>query len=203
MPDLVLVDKLICAAREKHIEFFITVNKADLKCGTIQSIIESYKNICKIFIVSAHTGENIDNLKEYIKGRFVCFAGQSAVGKTSLINKITGLENKTGELSLKTERGRHTTTVTELIYKDGFILADTPGFSSIFNEITVKELAEIFFEGETEELCRFRGCLHIQEPDCVVKNLVESGKIDKNRYARYIQIINELNEKEKRRKNYV
>jgi ribosome biogenesis GTPase len=201
-PDLILVDKLICSARIKGIDFFITVNKADLNNIDLQNIINSYKKICKIFVVSALTGENIEQLKDYIKGRLVCFAGQSAVGKTSLINRILGIDNKTGEVSLKTERGKHTTTVTELITKDNFFVADTPGFSTLFNDISQTELSDIFFQGETEYLCKFRGCLHLKEPDCAIKNMVESGEINKKRYERYLQILNELIEKDKRRKNY-
>jgi ribosome biogenesis GTPase len=130
--------------------------------------------------------------------KLVLFAGQSAVGKTSLVNSIFGLNLRTGVLSEKTSRGKHTTTYSEIHTVFGTGIIDTPGFAVIDAEVKSNDLADFYPEYfERLKDCKFRGCNHAEEPDCAVKRDVENGILSKERYLRYLQIRNELIEKEK------
>lgn len=188
-PDFTLVDKLICSCRYKDIDFFITVNKTDLG-GELEYIDKCYGKICKVCAVSAKSGEGLEDLRQIMRGKFVCFAGQSAVGKTSIINALTGLSNKVGELSHRSNRGRHTTTATEILECGELLLADTPGFSSVFSEVDDKSLPSVFFS-ELSEKCKFADCRHMCEPDCAVIERAEKDEIFKSRYMRYLSIYNQ------------
>ena len=145
-------------------------------------------------LVSAETGYGMDVLDRILKGRTICLAGQSAVGKSSLLNKLMGLELKTGELSAKTERGRHTTRHAELIpMQNGALIADTPGFSMLETiPAEPEEIPRMYKDfSEYASLCRFVGCMHVSEPDCAVKKAAADGLVNKERYARYVKIVNE------------
>ena len=150
--------------------------------------------------ISAKSGEGVDDLKEKLKGRLAVLAGQSAAGKTSIINSMFGLELKTGELSEKIQRGKHTTTRSEIFEFGEYKIVDSPGFAVIEAMVNIDELPECYpdyFEVASE--CKFRGCSHISEPDCKVKELVNSGKFSEDRYRRYVEIYNEIS---KRREVY-
>ncbi|MDL2237736.1 ribosome small subunit-dependent GTPase A, partial [Christensenellaceae bacterium OttesenSCG-928-K19] len=134
-------------------------------------------------------------------GKFVCFTGQSAVGKSSLINAISeDIVLEVGGMSKKTARGKHTTRTTELLYLPQMkaYVFDTPGFSMFdMKGIGKEELGSYYGEfvryaGE----CRFRACVHDKEPDCAVKDAVEKGMIDESRYHRYLKLLNSINEEE-------
>lgn len=195
-PDFIAVDKLIVACVKAGAKFIITLNKGEIDSKLFDKIQEEYSGIADgVFLTSCKTGEGIDKLKEYLKGKLVAFAGQSAVGKTSLINAISGLNLKTGDLSKKTERGKQTTTVSQIISCADFEIADTPGFSIIKNEIKPEELTLFYPEFvDPSKQCYYRGCVHINEPDCCVKEYISEGKIPKGRYDRYIEIYKELKE---------
>src|SRR5699024_671134 len=107
-------------------------------------------------------------------------AGQSGVGKSSLLNAINpSLLIKTDEISTSLGRGKHTTRHVELLEINDGLVADTPGFSSLdFNELEVEELGDCFPEMlQIKEMCKFRGCLHHREPGCAVKEAVENDDI--------------------------
>ncbi len=195
-PDFLMLDKLILCFLSQGIEVIFSVNKSDLNTGVYDEILANYGQIgCDIVQVSAHTGEGIDNLKSMLSGKLVAFAGQSAVGKSSLVNAMFGLKLRTDDVSEKTQRGRHTTTAAT-IYEFGDIrVADTPGFSVIIPDILPEEAA-LFYPEYFELLpeCRFRGCTHTEEPDCAVIKAVADCKLNKNRYERYKQIYKELKE---------
>lgn len=184
-PDFLLIDKMIINAELVGIKPIICINKTDLADG---------KEICKIYQsagypvieVSAKENHGIEELFPYLKGKTTAFTGLSGVGKSSILNIITGKKMQTGEISEKIQRGRHTTRHVELIeLEPGTFVLDTPGFGTL--EVTglkASELEEYFQEFPKDE-CRFRACSHISEPDCAVKAELDKGVITESRYKSY------------------
>lgn len=203
-PDLMLADYLICYCRILDIEPIICINKADYSVIDANNLAQQYiKSGLRAYVTSSSDEESVKKLRDGIKEGITCFCGQSAVGKSSLTNILLGRDMfLTGGLSKKTERGRHTTRHTELVEFDrNKFLADTPGFSLLeVPSIEPEKLKDIYFEfAPFEGECRFNGCNHVNEPDCAVKAAVESGTLSKERYERYREIFNEINEKWRRR----
>lgn len=207
-PDLLLIDKLLLLCEKFNIEPVIIINKCDEADGAdIESLKAEYeKTEYPIFIVSAETGEGLGALREKLAGAVICLAGQSAVGKSSLLNAlIPGIKLAVGGLSEKTERGRHTTRHTELIPlpETGGAVLDTPGFSFLDTlELDEAEIRLLYPELRGLEVnCRFNGCLHVTEPGCCVKKAMngEEAPIHKNRYERYVRLVNEAIERRKHR----
>lgn len=195
-PDYTLLDKLILSLYSQGVEVIISVNKTDLNHDVYTEIISNYSEVgCSILQVSALNGEGIDLLKEKLKGKLVAFAGQSAVGKSSILNALFGLDLKTNDVSEKTQRGRHTTTVSEIYDIDGIRVADTPGFSVLKPDILPEEVA-LFYPEYFSRLsqCKFRCCTHTGEPDCKVFKDVRDGVLSSERYERYKLIYNEIKE---------
>ncbi|MBR2472143.1 MAG: ribosome small subunit-dependent GTPase A, partial [Clostridia bacterium] len=194
-----LVDKLSVIALSSGVQPAIVINKTDLDKALADELMKAYEPTgFEIFFVSAKTGEGIESLREYLKGKVSVFAGCSGVGKSSVLNCVLpDAELKTGRISEKIGRGRHTTRDVTLIPTGvGGYIADTPGFSSLeIENITADELAGFFPEFEPYRYgCRFRGCSHINEPDCCVKNALEEGKIASSRYESYKQFYSVLKE---------
>ncbi len=200
-PDYYLVDKLLISAIKENVEFVIIVNKTDINDRLIDEIEQEYAKLdLKIMPVCAKTGQNVQNLKNLLSGKLSVLAGQSAVGKTSLVNTLFGLDLKTGDLSEKTLRGRHTTTRSEIFEFGDMKIIDSPGFAVIDAGVKAEELNEYYPEYvDLSAECKFRGCKHITEPNCKVKEKIDNGELSFNRYQRYIEIYNEL---EKRREIY-
>ncbi|MBO4573262.1 MAG: ribosome small subunit-dependent GTPase A [Clostridia bacterium] len=201
-PDYLLVDKLIAEAYAGGAKVTLTVNKADTGLSVFNYCKENYSNaVDAIFSVSAETGEGIDELVSYLNGNFTAFAGQSAVGKTSLINRIFGTDKAVNSLSEKTLRGRHTTTSREIHFADGLAVIDTPGFSSLeLTGVKSDELDKLYKEFTPYVgKCYYIGCSHTAEPDCLIKDAVSSGGISSDRYSRYLSIYKEIKENEKHR----
>ena len=202
-PDMLLIDKLILRAQQGNMTPAICVNKTDLGSELVDAIREEYAGTqLRVFAASALTGEGIEALREAMRGKVTCLAGQSAVGKSSLLNALFGLELETGGLSRKTERGRHTTRRSEMMNLDGMMVLDTPGFSLLeFEEIIEpQDFAQLYPEynalaGE----CRFQPCLHDREPGCAVHAAVERGALSEVRWNRYRQLLGEVKEKWKGR----
>ena len=152
--------------------------------------------------MSASDGTNVDILKEKLNGNITVFAGNSGVGKSSILNCVSGTERfETGEISSKAERGRHTTRHTELVRLDsGGYIIDTPGFGTIdFSGISPSECVSFFkeFENYTGD-CRFSDCRHMNEPDCGITAAVERGDIAKSRYESYVRMLTEAESAGKR-----
>lgn len=195
-PDFLLVDKVIVNAIDENIEPIIVCNKSDVS----KLDLSEYKNF-KVFYTSAKTEDGIKELKNYLSNKTVCLIGQSAVGKSSLINAMANLNLQTGGLAKKTERGKHTTRQTELIKCDDFWVIDTCGFS-LLNMIDIRpEELRLYYEEflSYADECRYHGCTHTTEPDCEIIRRV-GVDIPKGRYERYVEIFKEL--EEKRRKKY-
>jgi ribosome biogenesis GTPase len=204
--DALLCDKLIISARRSSVYPLLVINKCDAASpDDIEKICADYRGAADTLGVSARTGFGLEELRSRLSGRCVCFAGQSAVGKSSLLNAMfPGLTLKTDVLSKKTDRGKHTTRHAELLVPEGFYgtVVDTPGFS--FFESDEIEPATLWKYYEDMRPfgggCRYPSCLHAGEPDCGVKEALQRGEISPNRYARYLEILKEL--KEKRESKY-
>ncbi|HIS94863.1 MAG TPA: ribosome small subunit-dependent GTPase A [Candidatus Ventricola gallistercoris] len=197
-PDMLLVDKLILRAERGGMTPAICVNKVDLGEELAQRIAAEYAGTeLRVFSVSARTGEGIGALREALRGKVTCLAGQSAVGKSSLLNALFGLNLETGGLSRKTERGRHTTRHAEMMSLNGSFVLDTPGFSllELETDMEPQEFASLYPEYNALAAdCRFQPCLHDREPGCAVRAAVESGALGAARWARYRQLLGEVRE---------
>ena len=201
--DLLLVDKLLLCCEKLRIEPVLIINKCDdADAASIDGIRKEYSLTgYRIYTVSAVTGDGIEALRSELEGSAVCFAGQSAVGKSSLLNAlIPGMKLEVGELSRKTERGRHTTRHAELIpIGNGGAVLDTPGFSLLENiECEPEEIKNLYPELRRHVFeCRFSGCLHISEPGCAVKEEIVGRDFDSERYNRYVRLVKEAMENRK------
>ncbi len=203
-PDFMLVDKLVVNAVSRNLEIIFAVNKTDISDELFDKIKSEYSEVGgSFFKISASQNLGVLELKEKIKDKLVLFAGQSAVGKTSLVNTLFGLDLKTGELSEKINRGKHTTTASCIYELNGTRIIDTPGFAVIDADLKKDELPDCYPEYfNLQSGCKYRGCKHINEPDCAVKRAVFSGELSKERYLRYVEIYKEILEKEKYDENY-
>lgn len=195
-PDLLLVDRLLIRAWQQNIQPLLVVNKYDLDPEVYKDLAQQYKGAnMPVYAVSAKDGTGVDLVKASMKDKLTCFAGQSGVGKSTLINTLIGLELKTGDISRKIQRGRHTTRHAELIEKDGLRLLDTPGFSLLDLEDNMDPVLLQDFYPEFEPYigeCRFAPCYHFSEPGCQVLAAVASGDIAKERMARYHILLDEM-----------
>lgn len=203
-PNLSLLDRFIVHAERENLEIVIIFTKMDLDDGSLDELVEIYEKAgYKVIPVSSEKHINIDKVKEELKGNTVVFAGPSGVGKSSLLNQIDeSFQLKTGTVSEKIGRGRHTTRHAELLKLEcGGIVADTPGFSSLeLDGIDEMELKEYFIEFDKYDECKFGSkCVHENEPACHVKEAVENGEISKQRYESYLQLLNEIRQKNSRR----
>lgn len=203
-PDFYLVDKLLINCIKQNITPVLCVNKTDLMDSDFKRNVEiSYHNLCDICYVNAMSGQGIDKLIELMSNNYVSMAGQSAVGKSSIINAIVGHQMlQTGELSRKVERGKHTTRNVEIFdIGHGIRLADTCGFSVLeIENINPDELSTYFTDfDDFAANCKYNGCNHINEPDCAVKNAVQNGELSKDRYDRYVTLYNDLLNKWRKR----
>ena len=203
LPDMVMIDKLVLRARRGGMTPALCVNKTDLESDLPQRIGREYAGSeLHSFFVSARTGAGLEALRPMMEGRVTCLAGQSAVGKTSLLNALFGLEMETGGLSEKTARGRHTTRRAELMALGGAYVMDTPGFSllELDDDLTPLDIAGYYTEyAALEEGCRFQPCLHDREPGCAVRRAVEKGELGQQRWERYRTLLAEARENQKGR----
>ncbi len=193
-PNPELIDSFLIIGQHSGLDTILCFNKADLTCS--DELIKTYSNAgYKLVVTSAPNGEGIDELKALLVGKITAFAGNSGVGKSSLLNALGVLgELETGAVSEKIRRGRHTTRHVELLELDGGALVlDTPGFSSFeMPKIRANELENYFAEfAPYIGKCRFRGCAHISEPGCAVLEAVSDGNISKMRHNSYKNLYEE------------
>lgn len=197
----VLLDRILVHCEREGLRVCICLTKADLVPDRkeAEKIIRLYTSIgYRVAITSICTGEGVDQVREWLKDTVSVFAGPSGVGKSSLLNAIhSGLKLRTGQVSAKLGRGRHTTRHVELIdLPDGGRVADTPGFSRLdFTGMEEADLGACFPEIRKHAAhCAFRGCFHREEPDCAVREAADSGEIDSVRYRHYLQFLQEISE---------
>lgn len=188
-PNLLLADQLAVTAEAMGVHPVICVNKLDLNEEGAQTIAGIYQKAgYPVLLVSAREDVGTEQLKAVLQDKITALAGNSGVGKSSLLNCLNSLELETGDVSRKTQRGRHTTRHTELFELPfGGYVFDTPGFSSYAAEgLRPEEMASLFPEiAKAEDGCRFSGCAHVAEPGCSVKEAVGRGEIAPSRYENY------------------
>lgn len=186
------VDRAI--ASNSGADILLVMNKSDY--GLTEDEFDRWKLYKElgydIIAVSSLTGEGIEELKNKLKGKIAAFVGQSGVGKSTLINTLTGKNLKTGDISDKYNRGRHTTTHSTFIECSEFSLIDTPGVREILVPLEDTALVKESFPELRDLDCAYPGCLHRGEEGCIVPALVSSGKIDEDRYLGYLRIIDSI-----------
>ncbi|ALC91032.1 GTPase RsgA [Bacillus sp. FJAT-18017] len=201
-----LLDRFLVLVEYNHIEPIICITKTDLASEKEMEKLEEFAQDYRaagydVLLVSSETESGIELLSPHLEGKISVFAGQSGVGKSSLLNVLRpDLELKTDHISSHLGRGKHTTRHVELIEIGNGLVADTPGFSSLeFMEIEAEQLTACFPEiQKASEKCKFRGCLHMKEPKCAVKAAVEDGVIPRYRYENYVNFLQEIKDRKPR-----
>jgi ribosome biogenesis GTPase / thiamine phosphate phosphatase len=201
-----LLDRFLVLIEYNRIRPLICITKMDLTDDDEKKEIEHYAKEYRaagynVLLTSSETEEGIKELLPFIKGGISVFAGQSGVGKSSLLNVLRpDLSIKTNEISTHLGRGKHTTRHVELIPVENGLVADTPGFSSLeFTDIEPEELTFCFPEiQKLSEECKFRGCFHVSEPKCAVKKSKENGELPHYRYDHYLEFLQEIKDRKPR-----
>jgi ribosome biogenesis GTPase / thiamine phosphate phosphatase len=195
--NLDLINRFLVLCQYNNLKIVICINKIDLiELEKYETILEMLKGTgYEVIFLKAKEGYGIDLLRDNLKNNITVFCGPSGVGKSTLLNKLMGTDvMKTGDISKRQGRGKHTTRHSELVdYEDGFIV-DTPGFSSLEIDFISREELQYCFPEFEDYLngCKFTGCLHYKEPHCLVKNSVEENLINKERYVFYIKMLEEI-----------
>jgi len=197
-PDLNLLDRFLLMMGLQGIPASICFNKTDnADRDKLVQLASNYKDSrCTVYMTSTVTGEGTEEFLEGLKGKTTVLAGPSGAGKSSVINRLfPGCNMAVGDISTKIKRGKHTTRHSELLSPgEGIYIMDTPGFTSLKLPFVNKEEIKDYypeFEAYTG-MCRFQGCVHINEPGCAVKQSVENGDIQQKRYDNYKQFYEEI-----------
>ncbi|MDM5297888.1 ribosome small subunit-dependent GTPase A [Bacillus pumilus] len=202
-----LLDRFLVLVEANHIKPIICITKMDLlktdqERETIQAYADDYRQIgYDVHLTSTNEREGIEKLMPHFHHKITVFAGQSGVGKSSLLNAMSpDLALKTNNISSHLGRGKHTTRHVELIHTAQGLIADTPGFSSLeFTGIESEDVGLYFLDiRERSADCKFRGCLHVKEPGCAVKKAVENEQIRAFRYQHYLEFLTEIKERKPR-----
>jgi len=199
-PHLNLLDRMITFAEYTGLKTVICFNKADI---VTDEMIKEYREIYEkvgysVIVTSVKEEKGKEELIEVLKNEITVFAGPSGAGKSSLLNMIQpNLKLRTGEISKKIKRGKHTTRHTELISlnKGGWVV-DTPGFANLdVSFIDENRLGEYFKEiNDCRHLCKFNNCMHLNEPKCAVKEKLKTKEMARSRYESYVLMLNEIRE---------
>lgn len=195
------IDRFLLMTEPHNIPVVIVINKSDLfgeeEVEIFGGLKIMYEEIgYRVMLCSAQSRQGVDALRSMLKDKISLVAGQSGVGKSTLVNAIQpGLGLKTEEISDYSGKGQHTTTFAEMFHLDiGGYIIDTPGIKMLsFNNLEPMDVAHNFrefFEKSAE--CRYPDCLHRGEPGCAVKKAMESGEISTLRYEHYLQILSEI-----------
>ena len=190
-PDWLLVDKLLIYAGKQSLKPLLIINKADMPGAeeTASRARNDYRGAeTDVLCVSARTRTGLDAVREKLRGEVCCFSGQSGVGKSTLLNALFGLDQETGDISRKIQRGKNTTRHAQLFTFQDIQVIDTPGFSlldmdEVFDPVLLREYYPEFapYAGQ----CRFSPCYHGAEPGCAVLRAAREGKIAADRLERY------------------
>jgi len=201
--NLLLVDKFLVLAESSQLDVIICLNKIDLTDTTLlESMVDLYRSIgYSVILSSSKAGLGVEELRTKLYDHITVFAGPSGAGKSSMLNCLEpGWKLTTGEVSRKIGRGKHTTRYAELMaLPGGGFVVDTPGFSlTEFTDMPAAELGHYFPDiASFLPACKFNTCLHDKEPQCAVKQAVEEGKVSRERYNSYLDILNEIRENRK------
>lgn len=195
---LQLLDRFLTFFSWKSVPVNIFLSKRDLtkrlELTKIEETLKYYQDIgYKVYYSQKEVASNLPN--DIGSAQIWTLAGQSGAGKSTLINSLkSGLHQETGIISNSLNRGKHTTRTVNLFSLGKGYLADTPGFSAIdLTPIKINELCNYFIEfRRASKFCKFRGCQHLNEPKCRVKELVETGEIKKSRYDDYLLLRKEI-----------
>lgn len=203
-PNYNLLDRFLIMMERQEVKSIICLNKCDLVSLNKAREIEQIYSDCGYEVVICNAknkdkDQGVKKLKLLMNNKTSVFAGPSGVGKSSMLNALSDYDiAKTGEISEKIKRGKHTTRHSELISigNDTYVM-DTPGFASLYVEDMEPEALKDYFNEfiPFREECRFSGCVHINEPDCGVKAALLSGEVSKLRYDNYLQMFDELKNK--------
>lgn len=195
-----LVDRLIFQVSLVGLEAVLFVTKMDLvdQDDELHQILDDYRK-SGYLVIEISKDQPLPDLDEVFKGKVSVLMGNTGVGKSTLLNRIDkDLNIHTQEISESLGRGKHTTTYTELHALKGGLIADTPGFSSLdFSMVDPFELSRSIKDFQIGEECRFRNCMHLKEPGCVIKEAVNDKRISAIRYQNYCEVIETI-EKEKK-----
>ncbi|MEG0381145.1 MAG: ribosome small subunit-dependent GTPase A, partial [Kurthia sp.] len=202
----ILLDRFLVVLESFRIHPIICLTKMDLlpeaEVVEIQKYSKQYEDIGYTIIQTYKDDPALlEKITPVLANKTTVLAGQSGVGKSTLLNTLMPeLDLKTGVISEALNRGKHTTRHVELIEVAGGLIADTPGFSSFdFDTIEKEELTSCFPELQrASENCKFRGCLHLKEPKCFVKEQLENGEIEQYRYDHYLQFLQEITDRKPR-----
>jgi len=201
-----LLDRFLTLIEFNEIKPIIVITKIDLLSEEVLKKITAHADYYRqigyeVLLTSSKTEEGVELVQPLLAEKISVFAGQSGVGKSTLLNALKpDLELKTGIISSHLGRGKHTTRHVELIEIGEGLVADTPGFSSLdFIDIEVEDLSYCFIEmRERSNACKFRGCTHLAEPKCAVKEAIENGEISSDRYEHYKSFIQEIRDRKPR-----
>jgi ribosome biogenesis GTPase len=193
-----LIDRFLVIAGVERVDPLIVFNKTDLleDRGAGEETAALYRSLgYAVLLTSTASGEGVELLADFLRGRVSMLAGHSGVGKSSLLNALqAGVTDRVEvkEVSAATGKGRHTTTSVRLyrLGKDTTVF-DLPGLklASLYN-IEPREIQSQFPEfAAVSHLCRFDDCLHLEEPDCAVKRGLEEGTVDRGRYESYLRMV--------------
>ena len=208
-PILQTIDRFLVMAEKADTDIILCINKCDLAdeqgkssarkaADTLRLIKEIYSPIYPVVCLDSDDEAGMEQLRELIKGRKVAFAGASGVGKSTIINRLLPqAEMETGEISSKSQRGKHTTRHSQLFTingDEGTMVFDTPGFTSFdILQADEEELQFLYPEiGKYAGKCRYDNCRHLAEPECAVKAALEKGEINRSRYESYRTQMEEL-----------
>ena len=175
------------------------MNKSDLDLSLAQRLASADRQTgIPVLAVSAVEGQGMEDLRQLMAGHINCFAGQSGVGKSTLIASLTGLDLVIGDISQKIRRGRQTTRHISLLEARGLKVLDTPGFSllELPTQLEPAHLRELYPEfSDIQQDCRFEVCLHNKEPGCAVQAAMQEGRNDPGRLERYRTLLAQQQEK--------
>lgn len=196
-PNLLVLDKMIAVAEDKEIEPILIFTKTDL--ADFRSYGEIYEKAgYPVLAVSPDSEDGIEEIRQRLAGKISAFAGNTGVGKSTLLNRISErFQRETGEISQKLGRGRHTTRSVELLKLEHGYVADTPGFSTVdierYDMVKKEHLPFAFREfAPYLDRCKFQSCAHIGEKGCAVCAAVAAGEISRSRYESYLAMYEEV-----------